>query len=331
MADRFNNPVVEGTAAVFTTELGDIIGSCTTGDPDVPSEAGTCSVIWKSSEPRFPSLSGQTYVKTIYNTVCPDYSYIFPNSGPMPCPRDLGYTRGQRSTILVYAIGEEYFLDSNANGQMDDLEPFVNLSEAFIDHNEDQEYTPSLPECAGVALADATAQCRAGYEETFIDFDALVGVGDGIFNPADTAPVIYNGLSCPAAGDGVWCSRTLVNVWDDIVITLSDDSSWAIVMVRDAEVVNETAKNEVQTVYIADQFNNAPPAGSTISLTTDDNCEIVGQENFLVPVIFVQGAYSFSVTTIPGNNTGEAGTVSVNFNPAEGAPVVATFDCDVSI
>ncbi|MDZ7782622.1 MAG: hypothetical protein U5K56_06645 [Halioglobus sp.] len=47
LADKFNNPVVDGTAAVFTTEYGAIVGSCTT-------TGGTCSVEWRSQEPRFP-------------------------------------------------------------------------------------------------------------------------------------------------------------------------------------------------------------------------------------------------------------------------------------
>jgi hypothetical protein len=141
---------------------------------------------------------------------------------------------------------------------------------------------------------------------------------------------------CPVEGDGEWCSRTLLNVWDDAVVTLSDDSSWAVVMVRVTapfivEVVNTTVTDETQTVYISDQFNNAPPAGSTINLSVDDNCEIFGQTDFVVPVLFSQGAFGIPVVTRPSDDTGERGTFSVNFNPAEGNPVVATFDCDTTV
>lgn len=45
VADRFNNPVPDGTAIAFTTESGQIQGNCTT-------VSGTCSVTWTSSNPR---------------------------------------------------------------------------------------------------------------------------------------------------------------------------------------------------------------------------------------------------------------------------------------
>ncbi len=44
-ADRFNNPVPDGTAIAFTTESGQIQGDCTTVD-------GSCSVTWTSADPR---------------------------------------------------------------------------------------------------------------------------------------------------------------------------------------------------------------------------------------------------------------------------------------
>lgn len=318
MADKFNNPVVTGTAAVFTTEYGAIVGNCSTDD------TGACSVDWTSSNPRFPTLSGTTNIKTINNTDCPDFFGV----NFVPCPSDLGYTRGARSTILVHAIGEESFIDRNGNGYMDENEKdlFSNLSEAFIDHNEDDLFTPDEV----CNAAPGSSQCKAGFEEEFVDFNS-----NGVFDSEGTSP-LYNGLLCPVEGDGEWCSRTLLNVWDDAVVTLSDDSSWAVVMVRVTapfivEVVNTTVTDETQTVYISDQFNNAPPAGSTINLSVDDNCEIFGQTDFVVPVLFSQGAFGIPVVTRPSDDTGERGTFSVNFNPAEGNPVVATFDCDTTV
>ena len=45
LADRFNNPVPDGTAAILTTEFGRIQGSCIT-------QGGDCSVSWTSQNPR---------------------------------------------------------------------------------------------------------------------------------------------------------------------------------------------------------------------------------------------------------------------------------------
>lgn len=314
LGDGTNNQIVVGTAVVFTTELGKIDASCNT------DENGACSVTWTSSNPRFPLIAQQDNIKTINNTACP----AFVGQQFVPCPIDLEYTRGARTTIRAFARGEESFIDNViANGVMDESERdlFRNLGEAFVDYNEDREFTP-LGTCV---TAPNSEQCKAGAEELYTDFNT-----NGMYDPDGSSP-LYNGYSCPVEGDGVWCSRTLVNIWDDIVITMSDDTSWEIVMVRDTtlgtEVVPVAINGEVQTVYIADQFNNAPPAGSTITLSTDDNCEIVGQSNFLVPTIFDQGAYGFSVSTKAADETGDAGTFSVNYNPVDGAPVIESYNC----
>lgn len=50
MADRFNNPVPDGTAANFRAEGGAIAGQCTTITTD--TESGLCSVNWSSQNPR---------------------------------------------------------------------------------------------------------------------------------------------------------------------------------------------------------------------------------------------------------------------------------------
>lgn len=104
VADRFNNPVPDGTTVLFTTEGGSIGGSCQT-------TSGACSVNWTSQDPRplVDSLNGTTG-----------------NVG--------------RVTILATAVGEESFTDQNGNGTFDTGEPFDDLAEAFIDENEDNTY-----------------------------------------------------------------------------------------------------------------------------------------------------------------------------------------------
>lgn len=88
VADRFNNPVPDGTTVLFTTEGGSIGGSCQT-------TSGACSVNWTSQDPRptIDNLNGTTG-----------------NAG--------------RVTILATAVGEESFTDQNGNGTFDTGEPF---------------------------------------------------------------------------------------------------------------------------------------------------------------------------------------------------------------
>lgn len=285
MADKFNNPVVDGTAAVFTTEFGAVVGTCTT-------VGGTCSVNWRTQEPRFPTITGTQYVQT---------------NGGSPNPNSLGYTIGGRSTIMVRAQGEESFVDSNGNGVMDEAEQdlFVNLSEAFIDNNEDGAYTPELPSCQSSPLG--TAQCRAGLEETFFDYN-----NNQVFD-LNNEPAVYNGLLCPPEGNGVWCSRELVEVRDDIVLTLLDDE-WYV-------------RRSGNTLFFADIFNNPPPQGSTINLKENDGCKVLGETTRTVPNLYFTGAYAVTVET---EATG--GTVTVTLEGTDGIePDPVTFDCNAAV
>ena len=208
LADKFNNPVADGTSAVFTTEYGSIETSCLTVN-------GSCTVVWTSQNPRLPVFN-QDLVKTIQDL---DYSCPSHNGAFGACPDDLGPIRGLRTTILVSVVGEEYFIDSNGNGLYDKDEPFDNLPEAFVDHNEDGVYTPfSGPNCP---LPFDPARCEAaGSEETFIDF-----IGDGEYSlnvdPA-TGQGVYNGSLGPIEGEGDFCSRDLVSVRVAMVLVRSE-------------------------------------------------------------------------------------------------------------
>ena len=97
LVDRFKNPITDGTAILFTTELGGIEPSCTTID-------GACSVIWNSQEPRNNNLAA---------------------------PGLPGIT-----TILARVAGEEHFNDGDGNGVFSDGDTFVDLPEAFNDEND---------------------------------------------------------------------------------------------------------------------------------------------------------------------------------------------------
>ena len=108
LADRFNNPVPDGTAVTFVTEGGSIQGSCTT-------TGGQCAVTWTSQAPR------------------PTDGYAGPNP---PNPN----VTGGRSTVLAYTVGEESFVDVNGNGVFDDGDSFTDLGEPYLDANENGSY-----------------------------------------------------------------------------------------------------------------------------------------------------------------------------------------------
>jgi hypothetical protein len=265
-------------------------------------------------------LTGPTYVKRIDSPGyhCPDHNG---NSGP--CPSSLGYTEGGRSTILVTAIGEESFVDRNGNGIFDqeeaDAQLFQNLPEAFIDNNEDGVYTPALPACQASPMG--SPQCIAGLEETFVDFN------NNQTYDLNNDPAVYNGLLCPPEGNGVWCSRTLVNVRAQTVVILSASDTWDIILVRhDGVVVERTADGVDYAAYISDIFNNAPPAGSKVTVSASGDCKIASATSFDVPNSAAPGAFGIPVVTTSEDPFTD-GSITIKLQPKSGAPYSENFSC----
>ncbi|MEM1153156.1 MAG: hypothetical protein AAGI44_03390 [Pseudomonadota bacterium] len=324
MADSFNNPVPDGTAAVFTTEYGDIDPTCQTGVSNGERLGGApgpgeCSVLWTTSAPRVPTLTGFEFIQTIFDN--PDYNCPSINVDEGPCPDDLGFTRGGRSTILVTAVGNESFVDRNGNGIMDEDERFLfaNLSEAWRDDNEDNIYNPATAECQG-AGADSR-QCIAGQEEIFTDFN-----DNGRFD-LNNNPPIFNGLQCPPEGDGVWCERRLINVRASTVLTLSDPSiDWPFTIVnRDNDPVGVVVVGDGNfTVFVSDTFNNPPPDGSSISFSATGDCEI-SPDSSDVGNIFSTGAFG-KVFGVDGVGL-EPSTIEITLNSSDGNTITRTYTC----
>ncbi|MEM6581183.1 MAG: hypothetical protein AAF699_07925 [Pseudomonadota bacterium] len=333
MADTFNNPVPNGTAAVFTTEYGSIDPSCQTGISNGERVAtntpapGQCSVLWTSGAPRFPTLTGAEFIRTIFSD---DYDCPSLNVSSGPCPDDLGFTRGGRLTILVTAVGNESFVDRNGNGIMDEDERFLfeNLSEAWRDDNEDDIYNPATAECQGPE--SDSRQCIAGQEEIFTDFN-----DNGRFD-LNNNPPIFNGLQCPPEGDGVWCERRLINVRASAVLTLSDSSEWYFSLFNENGGFVNPDTGDVRltgndyTLYVSDLFNNPPPAGTTISFSAVEPCEIVSPTSGIeIGVLSATGAFE-----IPGIEVGgttdirdEEGRLEITLTQPDSNPVSVFYDC----
>jgi hypothetical protein len=332
MRDEFNNPVPNGTEANFETEFGNVDGLCKTGvengaslPPGTAPAEGECSVLWTSGNPRTPEGNeNREAVQTIQNN--PRYNCPSHTGNGGPCPDDLGYTRGGRSTVLVYGLGNATFSDSNGNWVMDpdEKDDFDNLPEAFLDKNEDDVYTPTLCDAGG----GTTAQCRAGSEETYIDLN-LNGQYD-----LNNDPAWYRGLACPLEGDGVYCFRKPVNVREDTVLILSapdiaGSQIWDMILVRGRTVAGAVEENTTYKAYISDFYNNSPPAGSTVKVTAGGGCRITGAQEFTVGDSQSPGAFTISVTAGPSIITpDDPGAVSITLNPPTGAPYTEDFPCN---
>ena len=111
LADRFNNPVPDGTAVTFQAEGGSIIGQCTTTTTAL--EGGACTVNWRSSDPR--PADGRV---TILATAIGEDSFTDQNSN------------GFFDTGEPFADLGEPFRDDDENDTHD-------LGEPFFDFNND--------------------------------------------------------------------------------------------------------------------------------------------------------------------------------------------------
>jgi hypothetical protein len=157
LADRFNNPVPDGTAVTFSAEGGIIQSQCSTGT--TATESGVCLVNWTSANPR-----------------------------PLG-----GLGQAGRVTLLATAIGEESFTDANGNGRLGQGENFVDLGERFMDANENNTYdvgeqiydfnnnaTRDAPD--GIfngVLCDDAPRCNANAASTGIGVSNLIIMSDG--------------------------------------------------------------------------------------------------------------------------------------------------------
>jgi hypothetical protein len=125
LADRYNNPVPDGTAVAFTTDGGHIVGSCTTPSSQTNSGDGTCTATWTSANPR-PGVAPVGYVGN-------PLAYGYPSGYPP-------LLAAGRAVILATTIGEESFTDLNASGFWQTGDPFADLGEPYRADNEQPQY-----------------------------------------------------------------------------------------------------------------------------------------------------------------------------------------------
>jgi len=234
LADNFNNPVPDGTTVNFTTEGGVIEPTCTTNN-------GSCSVTWRSAEPRVSD---------------------------------------HRVTILATALGHESFFDTNGNNSFDvndgvsiveqavsagfgritpQSSGFVDMSEAWRDDNENNSYESG---------------------EIFLDFNSnnSFDIEDGLFNGPQCSGTLCAGDS--AKSIHVRKSLVLIMSGSNADWSLKDSNTntlLADVNGNGSGLANITdGGSQAVTLYFSDFANQPLPAGTQIivSLSAGD---IAGQ------------------------------------------------------
>lgn len=197
-----------------------------------------------------------------------------------------------RVTILATAIGEESYTDSNpSNGRFDDGEAYTDLPEAWLDNNED-----------GVR----------DINEEYVDFNSN--------SQYDSISTSYNGVLC-ATGSTQCDQGVLLNVRDSITLVMASvnptfrlyDTTGA----TDVEVTNGIINllpsiARSYRVDIQDIRGQRPPAGSTISVSTN-NGTLMGGTSTDVPSTNLPGPASFGFI-ISGDTTPNQGALSISVN-----------------
>jgi hypothetical protein len=127
LADRYNNPVPDGTAVTFNTEGGRILGSCST--TTTSTESGLCSVTWTSANPR--PANGRS---TIIATAIGEESFVDVNGN------------GIFDNVDTWTDLAEAFRDDDESGIYDP-------GEFFVDFNQDQVRSPGDGQFNGLLCA----------------------------------------------------------------------------------------------------------------------------------------------------------------------------------
>jgi hypothetical protein len=251
-ADRYGNWVPNGTIVHFSTKLGDIGPSCTTTD-------GACSVTWTSQGPQSLNFDKDRTSRTCFTG---DWE----RNGLPPTPTYLATCTTHDlygvNVISAWTTGEESFDDANGNNQYDDTETFIDLPEEFQDFNLTGTYEGPDANYSG---------------ETYSDLNT-----NGSHDGPDTK---YDGLSCAASAvncvDGLIDVRTAatmvlstdgiqMGVWGaPVAITLTDPSTsgWGSTVLGSATPMATDASTGSFYVVVADDNGNAPPVGTSISVT----------------------------------------------------------------
>ena len=348
LADKFNHPVPDGTVATFVSEYGRILSSCATVN-------GDCVVAWNSQNPRASATVAQystpITVNENLNSASPNrYDCPSHKADRGPCPDDIadpeinlpGAPRGGRSTVTVVVTGEESFIDRNGNGFYDEGEFWTNLTEAFTDHNEDALYTPvQRDNCLDPAVADDV--CLAGFEETYFDLNS-----NGVFDLNDSPKAttdsslpdgLYNGVLCREsdAAQGI-CSRELLQLSQSLQIILSPGAAgyeFLIIDRNQRESGSALYGGNTYQFYLADLYNNPPPALTQIDISGGGGCSVInGSVTVPQPSNSNPGAYGFSFGVAADieseKSASDPDQVEVKITLPSGNTVTEVYRCPVS-
>ncbi|MEL0632400.1 hypothetical protein V6237_06425 [Pseudoalteromonas carrageenovora] len=277
LADHFNNPVPDGTSVYLTTEggaIGTIDGTEFNAQLECNTVDGQCVAQWRSQNPKpFTDVKWGNTINSI-NPKTNELNCDLYFGSAAPCMAGIlnaafnedGVPLGGRATVLVTAKGQESFIDINGNGRFDTNEYYsgYDLTEAFIDHNENGVYDglAGIYDPVTATVIKAADNCQEGdsddpcspentnaghFEENWdIDLNGMHTLADGK----------YNGLVCkaeattPTDSDSFesLCTKELVDIRDSFEIIMSGSTAYSRFVVTKDELRNRFAEALAETV-----------------------------------------------------------------------------------
>ncbi|CCK77806.1 hypothetical protein OLEAN_C36300 [Oleispira antarctica RB-8] len=318
LADRFHNPVPDGTIVNFLAGGGSIQPTCETSN-------GTCSVEWRAQNPRpgfskdnSPTAKQQTKLATEHPTNDPSSQFFNTGPGVDVNPAWNGGRSGL-VTILAYLDGEVDYADANGNGRFDANEDYSAMPEAFLDANEDGVY--SAPD-------------ENNPFEQLIEY-----VENGT---QDAAPATYQGSTCTETARGTGHCASLVHIRREArLVMASDDVAFKIDSIKGgktADLSSATCINVYNEEYVTFNFavndynGNTPINGTALTLEAegfevDAQPDAIGNsaltEAVIVPITVRRddtyedrpGRVSLSATGPDGGLAGSILTVALTDDP----------------
>ncbi|MBQ4846940.1 hypothetical protein [Pseudoalteromonas sp. MMG005] len=237
--DQFNQFNADGVTATVLAEQGAIGSIDGTNTFQCITDNASCTVQWRSqgdrpfTDAKWGNRIGATNPKTgeincdlYFGTAAPCWTRILrakndPN----------GVVMGGRVSILAVAKGQENFRDEESDDPLEVDDPVVrrnglfdigeyrqefDLSEAFLDTNENSVFDKENCSRNGTGLCTPTTTVNGGHDDDWRDLN-----NNGVFDFADDK---YNGLLCSEAAQAAnECTRDLIEVRDNLELVMSGD------------------------------------------------------------------------------------------------------------
>jgi hypothetical protein len=244
LSDHFNNPAPDGTAVNFTTEGGQVVGSCST-------TGGACSSTLTSSAPR-PN-NGRV---TVLAYAVGEESFVDLNSN------------GVADKVPGAGYGPTELIDTNGNSS--------DMPEAWLDADEDGAYTGAINE------PPTDFNSNGAYDVADGLFNGVLCStlsSPGTCNTTKKTihvrqPIVIMFSSSSPAPLALFATDSLASMFTPATsITLPSCSTIP---------ADNTMPLTYYAIRIVDEHGNAMPTGTTIAFTTD-NGKLLSTASWIVP------------------------------------------------